>query len=139
MNDVEVLLIEDNEDDGELAIRALKKNNLVNNLVWLKDGEEAMNYFFSGAKFERPKIVLLDLKLPKIGGLEILKKLKEHEHTKTIPVVVLTSSNQEPDILKGYDLGANSYIVKPVEFNKFADAISRIGYYWLLTNQPLTN
>lgn len=138
MNDVEVLLIEDNEDDGELAIRALKKNNLVNNLVWLKDGEEAINYFFAHASFERPKIVLLDLKLPKIGGLEILKKLKEYEKTKTIPVVILTSSNQEPDIKKGYDLGANSYIVKPVEFNKFADAISRIGYYWLLTNHPLT-
>lgn len=139
---VEILLIEDNPNDAELTIRALKKSRLANNLLWLKDGAEALDYIFSKGAYENrnkdimPKVILLDLKMPKVDGIEVLAKLKSDERTKVIPVVVLTSSKEEPDIKKCYSLGANSYIVKPVDFEKFITAVSQISLYWLLTNHP---
>ena len=141
MNKVEILLVEDNDNDAELALRALKKNNIVNNIIHLKDGPEAIDYVFSKGEFEgrgienTPKIILLDLKLPKLTGLEVLKAIKSDERTKMIPVIMLTSSKEEPDIEKAYLLGANSYIVKPVEFDRFIDAMKNVGYYWMLINQ----
>ena len=142
-NSVEVLLVEDNSNDAELTIRELKKNNMANNLFHVKDGEEALDFIFGTGKFEgirnsdyRPKLILLDIQLPKINGMEVLQKLKENEQTKAMPIVILTSSNQDPDIQRCYALGANSYIVKPVNFEKFAEAIKNLGFYWLLLNQP---
>lgn len=141
-NKVEILLVEDNMDDAELAIRALKKNNLVNNLVHLKDGAEALDFIFAMGKYsdrnmdETPKVILLDLKMPKVNGIEVLQKLKSDERTKKIPVVILTSSKEDPDIKTCYELGANSYIVKPVEFDAFAKAVNDLGLYWMLLNQP---
>jgi CheY-like chemotaxis protein len=141
-NGVEVLLVEDNPRDGELALRALKKRNLANHLVWVKDGAEALEYLF-GASSEGqrainhvPKVILLDLKLPKVDGLEVLRRLKSDERTRHIPVVVLTSSREEQDIVESYRLGVNSYIVKPVEFENFSEAVAQLGLYWLLLNQP---
>ncbi|MBN2653724.1 MAG: response regulator [Nitrospirae bacterium] len=139
---VEILLVEDNPNDAELTMRALKKSRLANNLLWLKDGAEALDYIFSKGAYENrnmdivPKVILLDLKMPKVDGIEVLSKLKSDERTKVIPVVVLTSSKEEPDIKKCYSLGANSYIVKPVDFEKFITAVSQISLYWLLTNHP---
>lgn len=139
---VEILLVEDNPNDAELTMRALKKNRLANNLLWLKDGAEALDYIFSKGPYENrnkdiiPKVILLDLKMPKVDGIEVLAKLKSDERTKVIPVVVLTSSKEEPDIKRCYSLGANSYIVKPVDFEKFIAAVSQISLYWLLTNHP---
>ena len=141
MKKVEILLVEDNDNDAELALRALKKNNIVNNIIHLKDGPEALDYVFCTGNFEgrgienTPKIILLDLKLPKLTGLEVLKAIKSDERTKMIPVIMLTSSKEEPDIEKAYLLGANSYIVKPVEFDRFIDAMKNVGYYWMLINQ----
>lgn len=141
LNEVEVLLVEDNPDDAELATRALKKYNLANNLLWVKDGEEALDFLFARGEFSerntenKPKVILLDLKLPKVNGLEILKTIRNDIRTKGIPVVALTSSKEELDIVKSYDLGVNSYIVKPVEFDKFMQAVREIGYYWLLMNE----
>lgn len=141
MKSVEILLVEDNDNDAELALRALSKNNLVNKVVHVKDGPEALDYVFCKGKFkdrnigEAPKLILLDLKLPKLTGLEVLKILKAEVKTKMIPVVMLTSSKQEPDIKTAYELGANSYIVKPVEFDKFTEAMKNIGYYWMLINE----
>lgn len=135
---VEIILVEDNPNDAELAIRALKKNNLSNNIIHLKDGEEAMDYFFKQENWGRhglPKVILLDLKLPKVDGIEILKKLKEEHHTKLIPVVVLTSSQEDRDIVESYKLGVNSYVAKPVDFEQFITAVSSLGLYWLLLNQ----
>lgn len=139
-NQVEILLIEDNHDEAELAIRSLKKNNLSNNLVHIDDGAEALDYIFCKGKYSSndcisPKVILLDLKLPKVNGLEILKQLKADDRTKMIPVVILTSSKEDSDILKGYTLGANSYMVKPVNFDSFAKAIAELGMYWILLNQ----
>ncbi len=137
----EILLIEDNPSDAELTIRALKKNNIVNNLMHLKDGEEALDYLFARGKYvnrnmeDKPKVILLDLKMPKVNGLEVLRELKNDARTRMIPVVLLTSSNQNSDIDEGYRLGANSYIVKPVEFENFFNAIRDLGFYWLLLNQ----
>ena len=142
VNAVEVLLVEDSMDDAELTIHALKKQHLANNLIHLKDGAEALDFLFGRGEFKErdlsniPKVILLDLKMPKVGGLEVLEKIKSNEQTRKIPVVVLTSSKQDPDIKKCYELGANSYIVKPVDFNGFLKAISDIGFYWLLLNQP---
>jgi CheY-like chemotaxis protein len=140
--EIEILLVEDNASDAEMAIRALKKKNITNNIVHLKDGAEALDFVFATGKFEgrdiqnQPKIILLDLKMPKVSGIEVLQTLKSDERTKAIPVVVLTSSKEDPDVKKCYELGANSYIVKPVGFENFTEAIAEIGVYWLLLNQP---
>ena len=133
---VEILLVEDNEDDAGLAIHALKKHNLANNLLHVNDGEEALTYLFSSEMTSTPKVILLDLKMPKIDGIEVLRKIKSDESTRVIPVVVLTSSREERDILESYKLGVNAYIVKPVDFDKFTKAIAEIGFFWLLLNQP---
>lgn len=133
---VEILLIEDNPDDAGLAIRALKKQNLSNNLLHLEDGEEALKFLFSPDLTKMPRLILLDLKMPKVDGIEVLKKLKSDPDRKVIPVVVLTSSKEERDIVESYKLGVNAYIVKPVDFDKFAEAVSQVGFFWLLLNQP---
>ena len=132
---VEILLVEDNVNDAELTLRALKQRNLANRVHVCRDGAEAMEFFADGAG-PVPKVVLLDLKLPKVDGLEVLQRLKQDNRTKAIPVVVLTSSREEPDIERAYALGANSYIVKPVDFDAFARAVSDVGLYWLLLNHP---
>ena len=138
---VEILLVEDNPQDAEMAIRALRKNNLANNVALVTDGEEALDFIFargaySGRKIENgPKVILLDLKLPKVDGLEVLKAVKSDPRTKIIPVIALTSSSEEKDIIESYRLGVNSYIVKPVDFDKFVEAIKGLGFYWLLLNQ----
>lgn len=139
---VDILLVEDNPRDAELTIRALKKRNIANPLHVAEDGAEALDFVFCrGAYADRdcshpPRVILLDLKLPKVSGLEVLKVLKENEATKAIPVVVVTSSQEDPDIKAAYALGANSYVVKPVDFDAFLDAMSSLGLYWLLVNQP---
>jgi two-component system response regulator len=133
---VEVLLIEDNPDDAELTIRVLKKNNLANNLVHLADGEEAMDFLFAEGNNNVPKLILLDLKMPKVDGIEVLRKLKNDEQKRIIPVVVLTSSKEERDVIESYNLGVNAYVVKPVEFEKFVEAVAKLGLFWLLLNQP---
>jgi len=141
INAVEILIVEDDLRDAELTLRALRKNNLANNVYVAEDGEEALDFFFCRGKFSDrymsnpPKIVLLDLKLPKISGLEILKLIKSDSRTKQIPVVIVTSSREEPDIEEAYRLGVNSYVVKPVDFDKFVSAMSSLGLYWLLVNQ----
>lgn len=135
-NIVEILLVEDNPDDAELTIRALKKHNLANNLLHLQDGEEALNFIFSPQTSSLPKIILLDIKMPKVDGIEVLRKIKSDENRKIIPVVVLTSSKEERDIIETYKLGVNAYIVKPVEFEKFVSAVSEIGFFWMILNQP---
>jgi two-component system, response regulator len=139
---VEILLVEDNINDAELAIRELKKHNMANHLVHVCDGEEAIEFIFCKGRFsenhfseQTPKLILLDIQMPKVNGIEVLEKLKEDIRTKKIPVVMLTSSKENPDIQKCYDLGANSYIVKPVNFEEFAEAIKNLGFYWLLLNQ----
>ena len=138
---VEIILVEDNPDDAALAIRALKKNNLANNLIHLKDGAEALDYIFGKGIYEgrditkSPKVIFLDLKMPKINGIEVLTKVKSDERTKHIPVVVLTSSAEDPDIKTCYSLGANSYIVKPLGFDDFTKKISELGLYWLVLNE----
>jgi two-component system response regulator len=139
--EVELLLVEDNDGDAEMTIRALKKNNLANKIVRLKDGAEALDFIFAeGAYANRkvengPKVILLDLKMPKVNGIEVLQRVKSDERTKTIPVVVLTSSQEDPDIKECYRLGVNSYAVKPVQFDAFVKAISELGVYWMLVNQ----
>lgn len=141
-DEVQILLVEDNPRDAELAMRSLKKRNLTNRLVWVKDGEEALDFIFGshGAGDSRvrnrPRIILLDLKLPKVDGLEVLRRLKADNSAKTIPVVVLTSSREEQDAVRSYELGVNSYIVKPVNFDNFSEAVAQLGCYWLLLNQP---
>jgi two-component system response regulator len=140
-DDVEILLVEDNPNDVELTLHALKKNNLCNAIQVVRDGEEALDFIFCRNQYagrslqSPPKVILLDLKLPKVDGLEVLKEIKSNEQTKEIPVVVLTSSREERDIVKSYALGVNSYIVKPVDFQQFTDAVQKLGCYWVLLNQ----
>ena len=139
---VSILLVEDNAHDAELALRALKKRNLANDIAWVKDGAAALEFIYGpdyeqpGILRERPRVILLDLKLPKLNGLDVLRRLKADDQTKTIPVVVLTSSREEQDIVRSYELGVNSYIVKPVNFENFSEAVAQLGMYWLLLNQP---
>ena len=141
MNEVEILLVEDSPTDAELTLRVLKKNHLANQVVHVEDGEEALDFLFgrgayAGRNIERrPRVILLDLKLPKIDGLEVLKTIKADARTRTIPVVVLTSSKEETDMVASYAMGVNSYIVKPVDFDRFVEAVSHLGLYWLLLNQ----
>lgn len=145
MDGIEILLIEDNMSDAELTIRALRKKNLANRLIHLKDGAEALDFIFCQGEFAHrnitnvPKVILLDLKMPRINGIEVLTKLRSDERTKCIPVVVLTSSKEDPDVEACYKLGANSYIVKPVEFDDFMKAVSELGFYWLLLNHSPKN
>jgi two-component system response regulator len=136
---VEVLLVEDSPTDAELCLRALRKHKLANNVRWVKDGAEALDFLFPGGEALRPtpRVILLDLKLPRVDGLEVLQKLKSDEHTKTIPVVILTSSTEDCDIAEAYQLGVNSFISKPVEFGVFSDVVAKLGMYWLLVNQPI--
>jgi len=142
MNEKTILLVEDNPDDVALTMRSLKKNNIFNEVVVAKDGVEALDYLFGTGMYagrdmkKLPVVVLLDLKLPRIDGLEVLKNIRQNEFTKLTPVVILTSSLEESDVVKGYNLGANSYIRKPVDFNQFNEAIKQLGLYWLLWNEP---
>ncbi len=138
---VDILLVEDNPTDAELCIRALKKHNLANNLVWVKDGAEALDFVFRTGPYAavpdgvRPKVILLDLRLPKVDGIEVLRRLKADEGARTIPVAVLTSSKEDRDLQECYKLGVNSYIAKPVEFDQFAEVIAKLGLYWLVINR----
>lgn len=140
---VELLLVEDNPNDVELTLHALRKNHLANRVEIVRDGAEALEFLFcTGAYAHRaiengPKVILLDLKMPKIDGLEVLRRVKSDSRTKNIPIVVLTSSREERDIVASYELGVNSYIVKPVDFEQFTQAVQELGLYWLLLNQPL--
>jgi two-component system, response regulator len=146
MNDpeinAEILLVEDNATDAELCIRALKKRNLTNRIVWAKDGSEALDFLFAEGAFAgrdasvMPKVILLDLRMPKVGGLEVISKLKTTEHLKSIPIVVLTSSREDIDVRESYRLGANSFVSKPVVFEEFAEAVAKLGLYWLIVNKP---
>jgi CheY-like chemotaxis protein len=142
INEVEILLVEDNPNDEELTLRALRKNNLANRVHVVRDGAEALEFIFatgpySDRKVENgPKVILLDLKLPKVDGLEVLRRIKSDDRTKLTPVVVLTSSREERDVVESYKLGVNSYMVKPVDFDQFIQAVSQLGLYWLLLNQP---
>jgi two-component system response regulator len=134
---VEILFVEDNINDAEMAIRSLKKNNMASHLLHLQDGEEAINFLFSEQIKSLPKLILLDLKMPKIDGIEVLRRIKLDPKRRVIPVVVMTSSKEECDIVDSYELGVNAYIVKPVDFEKFSKAISEVGSFWLGLNQPL--
>jgi two-component system, response regulator len=137
-----ILLVEDNPDDEALTLRALKKNNIKNEVVVAHDGAEALDYLFGTGKYAGrntdvlPQVVLLDLKLPKVEGLEVLRRVRADKRTKLLPVVILTSSNEEQDRIDGYGLGANSYVRKPVDFNQFIDAARQLGLYWLILNEP---
>jgi two-component system response regulator len=137
-----ILLVEDNPDDVELTLLAFRKNNILNPVIVAKDGVEALDYLsgkglYAGRNLkELPVVILLDLKLPKIDGMEVLKRVRQNERTKLIPVVILTSSMEENDVVNGYSLGANSYIRKPIEFNQFVEAMRQLGLYWLLWNEP---
>lgn len=141
MNDKIILLVEDNPDDEELTLLALKQSKILNQVVVAHDGAEALDYLFGSGKFSNlalynsPQLILLDLKLPKVGGLEVLRKLRAEAKTQLIPVVVMTSSSEEEDILNSYRFGANSYVRKPVEFHRFVDAVGQLGLYWLLINE----
>lgn len=142
MSDQVILLVEDNPDDEELTLRAFKQGHVLNQIVVVRDGEEAMEYLFGTGRYAGrdtkilPQIVLLDLKLPKLSGLDVLERLRADWRTELLPVVILTSSSEEDDILTSYRLGANSYVRKPVEFQRFAEAVLQLGVFWLLVNQP---
>ncbi len=145
LNAVEILIVEDNPQDAELTLRAIRKNNLANKFYVVEDGEEALDFIFCRGKYASrnfsnpPKVIFLDLKLPKISGLEVLQEIKSDQRTKSLPVVMVTSSREDPDIRKAYELGVNSYVVKPVNFEDFLNAMSQTGLYWLLVNQPPRN
>jgi two-component system response regulator len=140
--DFDILLVEDNQDDMDLALHALRRENLANRIFVARDGEEALDFLFCRGAFAQrsfdhpPKLVLLDLKLPKVDGMEVLKQVKSDPRTKTIPVVILTSSREERDLVSGYHLGTNSYIQKPVDFDQFRETVKSVGLYWLVINQP---
>lgn len=142
MNHKMILLVEDNPDDEALTIRALSKNNVANDIVVVRDGAEALDYLFgTGTHAGRdplnlPQVTLLDLKLPKVDGLEVLRRIRSDPRTQMLPVVILTSSKEEQDLIRAYSSGANSYVRKPVDFNQFVDAIGRLGLYWLVLNEP---
>ncbi|WP_425390691.1 response regulator [Ekhidna sp.] len=139
--DVQLLLVEDSMDDADLAMRAIKNANVINDIVWLKDGEEAIHYLKGEGKYEgrdtsiKPRVILLDLKLPKIGGVQVLEKIKKDDNLKNIPVVVMTSSKENVDLKRCYELGVNSYVVKPISFSKFSKVIKDISLYWVLVNK----
>ncbi len=139
--EIEILLVEDSPTDAEMTIRALKKSNLANRLLHLKDGAAALDFLFSEGEYKDrksgipPRVILLDLKMPKVNGIEVLRRIKAEEATKTIPVVMLSSSKEDPDIKECYALGANSYIVKPVEFDSFYKAIAALGFYWMIMSE----
>lgn len=141
LNDIEILIVEDNPNDAEMALRAFKKNNLTDKVFVVNDGQQAIDFVFAKGEFSnrdkrsQPKIILLDLQLPNIDGLEVLKTIRSNPETKFIPIIILTSSKEESDIIKSYQLGVNSYIVKPVDFSKFVDAMHNLGLYWLMLNQ----
>jgi two-component system response regulator len=142
MSDKVILLVEDNPDDEALTLRALRKNNIMNEVVVARDGAEALDYLFAMNKYagrdiaEWPSVVLLDLKLPKVSGLEVLRKIRSDERMRSMAVVILTSSKEEQDVAESYNLGVNSYVRKPVDFAKFVEAVKQIGLYWLLLNEP---
>lgn len=144
-NMVEILLVEDNPNDIELALHALAKHHLGNRIQVVRDGAEALDFIYCTGEYasrssdasQRPRLILLDLKLPKIDGLEVLRRLKEDETTRSIPVVMMTSSREERDVIESYRLGVNSYIVKPVDFDQFTDAVRQLGLYWILLNHPV--
>lgn len=137
-----VLLVEDNPTDAELTLRAFKKNKLANTVHWVEDGQEALDFLFCKGKYSErslkdyPKVILLDLKLPKVDGLDVLRAIKSDERTKAIPVVVLTSSKEERDVVTSYQLGVNSFITKPVEFDAFMENVAQLGMYWVMLNHP---
>ncbi len=137
----DIILVEDNPEDAELMVRSLQKNHLANKLIVLEDGEQALNYIFCKGEYkgrdsgELPNVIFLDLKLPKVHGLEVLEQVKSNDKTKKIPIVIVTSSKEDPDIEAAYRLGANSYVVKPVDFDKFKKTINQLGLYWLVTNE----
>lgn len=141
VKECDIIIIEDNPDDLELMVRTLKINHLANNLITFEDGEQGLDYLFKQRKYldresdAKPKVIFLDLKLPKVDGLEVLRQLKANETTRMIPVVIVTSSNQDPDIKAAYDLGANSYVVKPVDFDEFQEKMNKLGLYWLMVNE----
>ena len=143
-NDVEILLVEDNPNDVELTLRALKKNHLANRVHVARDGEEALDFIFARGQYSNrsvengPKVILLDLKLPKVDGIQVLRDVRADSRTHNLPVVVLTTSSEERDIVGTYRLGVNSYIVKPVNFEKFVDVVRELGFYWLVLNRPPT-
>jgi len=138
---MEILLVEDNPADAEMTLRALRRNNLANKVHWVKDGEQALDFMFrTGAYADRepgtvPKLIMLDIKMPKVDGIEVLRRVKANEETRTVPVVVMTSSNEERDVVESYRLGVNSYIVKPVQFESFLETVAKIGLYWVITNR----
>ena len=139
---IEILLVEDNPLDAELTMRGLAAGKVANHITWVKDGEEALDYLFRKGKYEgrpdtMPRLVLLDLKMPKVDGMEVLKAVKADERTRRIPVVVMTSSHEDSDVIKTYDLGVNSYVVKPVDFSSLADVTRQAGYYWLAINRTV--
>lgn len=137
---VDILLVEDNPTDAELALRALKKNNLANHIEWVKDGEAALNFLFCRNEYStrnpaQPKVVLLDLRLPKVDGLDVLKAVRESEKMVDLPIVILTSSKEDKDMVSAYDLGVNSYVRKPIAFEEFSKVVAELGMYWILVNQ----
>ena len=144
-DDVDILLVEDTESDAELAIRALRKRGLANKLVWLTDGAQALDFIFGEGEYAQrnvenhPKVILLDLRLPKVSGVEVLRRIKGDPHARNIPVVVVTSSKEDADLVECYALGVNSYISKPVEFDEFTKAVGDLGFYWLLVNRRPEN
>ena len=140
-NPIDILLVEDNPGDAELTLRALGKHNLANHVIHLRDGAEAIDFLFGTGRFsgrnvqDLPRILLLDLKMPKVGGMQVLEKVKSDPRTKSIPVVILTSSGEDPDIERAYSLGANSYIIKPVDFSNFSKTVADLGFFWLAINR----
>lgn len=140
LKQLDILLVEDNPTDAELTLRSLKKNHMANSVEWVKDGEAALDYLFLRGEFAdrnggNPRLVLLDLRLPKVDGIEVLRELRGNEHTQHIPVVILTSSKEDQDLVAAYDLGVNSYVRKPIDFGEFTETIGSLGMYWLLVNQ----